>query len=29
MLIVQAQIEIVLVISKDTAFDDLAVRRIW
>jgi PIN domain nuclease of toxin-antitoxin system len=29
MLIAQAQIEIVPVISKDTAFDDLAVGRIW
>jgi PIN domain nuclease of toxin-antitoxin system len=29
MLIAQAQIENVPVISKDTAFDDLAVRRIW
>jgi PIN domain nuclease of toxin-antitoxin system len=29
MLIAQAQIEDASVISKDTAFDDFAVRRIW
>jgi PIN domain nuclease of toxin-antitoxin system len=29
MLIAQAQIEDAAVISKDTAFDDFAVRRIW
>ena len=29
MLIAQAQIEDVAVISKDKAFDDFAVRRIW